>query len=329
MGGLIFILFVGIAIIMVAVGISQSKRSAEAWSGTAQTLGLSFDSGGTFRKRIISGKYRDNHVIIDTFSRSSGKSSTTYTRYRIRYPRPLGLGLRLTREGFFTGVSKAFGAQDIQLGDAVFDQAVLIKGNDPQAVARFLTLARRSRIHRALLSFSRLKISDDEIYWEHTGVCRDQARLSDNIRRLSLLAWFLCGERTEDQALEKAAQAKQDGRLDDAMQAVREVPAVDKVPPIEARVMEAHMLHLGNRGEEAGQLLDEVSKHAPDDEEVKQWTTLRQQAPAPPPCPDPSQPHLPHCLHLPSHRRCRQLPNRQSQNRQLPNRHRPLPRHPA
>lgn len=285
MGGFIFILFAGVMIIVIVVGISQSKQATEAWSSAARSLGLTLDPGGAFRRRNLSGIHRDNHVQVDTFSRGSGKSSTTYTRYRIRYPKPLGLGLQLTQEGFFTGVSKAFGAQDIEVGDAGFDQSVLIKGNNPQAITRFLTLARRSRIHRALYSFNRLKIGDDEIYWEHRGVQRSAEKLSGTIQRLSQLAWFLWADREEDQALERATKARQEGRLDDAMQAVREVPTVDNVPPIEARVMEAHMLHLANRGEEAGVLLDEVVKQAPDDQEVRQWATMQQQAPTPPSLP--------------------------------------------
>lgn len=289
MGGIIFIFFV-IFIIVIVVGITQSQKAGEAWSATAQTLGMDYNGGGMFQKRSLSGVLHGNHAFVDTFTRGSGKSSTTYTRYRIHYPRPLGLGLQITQEGFFTGVSKALGAQDIQVGDAMFDQAALIKGNDPKAVTDFLTQARRSRIHRALNSFSRLKIKDDEIYWEHRGVQRSQAKLSEVIRRLSLLAWFLCGDRKEDQALERAAQARQEGRLDEALEAAREVPAVHGMPPIEARVMEAQMLHLGNRQEEASSVLAEISEQAPDDEEVREWTVLQQNPPQPPPLPDAEPP---------------------------------------
>ena len=263
---------------------AHSKKVGETWSAVARDLHLLYDPGGAFRGRSLSGRHRENDILVDTFTRSSGKSSTTYTRYRVRYPRPLGLGLKLAREGFFSGVSKVFGAQDIQIGDATFDQGVMVKGDDPARVVRFLTLARRARIQRALMSFSGLKIGDEEIYWERTGVESSAARLADTVRRLSVLAWFLCGDRGEDRSLERAAQARLEGRLDEAIAAARQVPAVESVPPIEAHMMEAHMLHLGNRSEEAGRLLDQAAREAPDDAEIQAWTRLREAAP--PPLPD-------------------------------------------
>jgi hypothetical protein len=281
MVGVVILMFVGVFAAIVVLGVAQSAKVGEVWGEVGQRLGLVYDRGSTFKGRSLSGRLRENEVLVDTFTRSSGKSSTTFTRYRIRYPRPLGLGLKLSREGFFSGVSKAFGAQDIQVGDATFDQGVMVKGDNPAEVVRFLTLARRARIHRALMSFSGLKISDHEIYFERTGMESSATRLTDTLQRLSLLAWFLCGDRTEDKPLEEAAQARLEGRLDEAIEAVRKVPAVDKVMPVEARLMEAHMLHLGGRKEEAGRILDEVAQVAPDDEEVKAWTERRDARPPP------------------------------------------------
>jgi hypothetical protein len=50
--------------------------------------------------------------------------------------------------------------------------------------------------------------------------------------------------------------------------------------------MEAQMLHLGNRTEEAARALEEAREHAPADEEVKQWIAVQQENPGPPPLPD-------------------------------------------
>ena len=274
-------MFVVIFVVVVALGKAHSQKVNETWAMVARDLHLTHDPGGAFRGRNMSGRHRDNDILVDTFTRSSGKSSTTYTRYRIRYPHALGLGLKLAREGLFSGVSKAFGAQDIQVGDATFDQGVMVKGDDPAAVRRFLTLARRARIHRALMSFNGLKIGDHEIYLERTGLESNGARLADTVRRLSLLAWFLSGDRAEDEPLERATRARMEGRLDDAVQAAREVPAVDEVIPVEAKLMEAHMLHLGDRNEEAVRVLDEVAEAAPDDAEVQAWNKFREAAPPP------------------------------------------------
>ena len=129
MDGLPLFLVIAAVLVLVPVGIIQGQKTSKAWASAAQRLGLHFSPGSFMTPRRISGRTRRGFSIeVTTVTRSSGKSSQTDTRIRVGRPRFLGLGLRLSAEGFFSGVTKLLGAQDIIVGDAAFDKSVVVKG---------------------------------------------------------------------------------------------------------------------------------------------------------------------------------------------------------
>ena len=245
---LFFFLFVTAAVLIGVFAIpllaKQLRKSGEAWSTAARRLGLRYDPGGFLRSRRIDGPKLGFDVLVDTFSRSSGNSSTTYTRFRVTYPRSLRLGLRLTREGFFSSVSKVFGAQDIEVGDAAFDAGILVKGTSPRRMREFLTPARRVRIHRLLKSCPAAVVNDEEVCWQQVGVLRDPGAIVSIVRRLLRVAWHLTGDREDDQALDRALEAQDGGRVEDALTLLRrrrrgpvgwpltpDAPHLEELPP--------------------------------------------------------------------------------------------------
>lgn len=90
----------------------------------------------------MSGRYKGYTVEVYTFTKGSGKNSSTWTRFHVNFRKSLGLGLQLKRQGFFSGIAKVFGAQDIEIGDAGFDKAIVVKGARPERVREFMTQAR-------------------------------------------------------------------------------------------------------------------------------------------------------------------------------------------
>lgn len=187
-----FFLLVVVMAALVIHAVNASKRQVnEAWRAAALTLRLPYQDPALGAPRRMEGALPTGHVVVETFTPSGGKSSTTSTRYRARYPQPLGLGLRLTRESFISGVGKLVGIGDIEVGDTAFDSQVLVKGNDPRRVVEFLTPARRSRILRALHAFPGVVIGDAEIVWESVGLHADSSRIVATTRQLSELAQFL------------------------------------------------------------------------------------------------------------------------------------------
>jgi len=217
--------FVGVVIPLM---IRSVRRTNEAWAGVARRLDLRATPASFGQKRRIGGRLGGIAVRVDTFTKRHGKSSTTYTRFRAEFPRSLGLGLQLTSEGFLTGLSKIFGAQDVQTGQPGFDDAVLVKGADPQRVVEFLTEARRARIQRFLASHSGAEITDSGVRWHRRGVLRDHAALASAIRETVAVARGVLeggeGDEFEDPTL--AAQEK--GRLEDSYSLF--------VPPVVAEV---------------------------------------------------------------------------------------------
>jgi hypothetical protein len=297
-----FVIFIIFAIICLCVSKVHIQSIKDAWAPAAREFNLNFTHGRFIANPRISGTYEGCKIVVDTVSRGSGNSSSTYTRFVVHYPHPynLGLGLQLSEEGFFSELTKFFGEEDIQTGDRVFDGNVMVKGNNPKNILRFLTPSRRVRIHRLLKSYPGSIVADSCINWEVRGTITSQGKLAQTIRYFVNIANCLAGERTEDQELQLAMEAQQEGRVDDAMSILgglskvyenkpssikpQEVqkkgrilkkkvkPAEKKVllPPLEERVLKGELLYLGDRRREAKQIFDEALKEVPQDLEIKQ-----------------------------------------------------------
>lgn len=183
MGGFVFIVLI-IVIVGFVFSAHKSSQVKTAWNTAAGKLGLFYSEGGMMQNHRMSGKIQGLPVTVETFTRGSGKNSQKYTRYRVHYDRSLVLGLRITKEGFFSGVGKALGAQDIETGDASFDNSLLIKGNSPIGVKQFLTRERRDWIRHAFLEFDGVEVNDRGIKIESRGQEDSAVILVRKVRRL-------------------------------------------------------------------------------------------------------------------------------------------------
>ena len=76
-------------------------------------------------------------VVVDHYSVSHGKSSTSYTRITAHAEGPGDFKLRLQKEGALASIGKALGAQDVVVGDPTFDETFVFKTNDEE-LARVL-----------------------------------------------------------------------------------------------------------------------------------------------------------------------------------------------
>jgi hypothetical protein len=209
-------LIAGLAVLVIKAVQHYRRQVDEAWEDAAKRLGLRFTRGSFGNSRSIGGHLHDNRVRVDTYTRSTGKSSTTFTRYRVDFPESLGLGLSLKQQGFMAGVATFFGSQDIELGDPRFDPQVVVKGSDPWRVAQFLTPARRLRILRLFENYSGCEITDRTIEWSKRSVDRDPARIVTHVKRLALAATRICASSEAEKELDQALEARREGRLDEA-----------------------------------------------------------------------------------------------------------------
>lgn len=276
--------------IAIAWSVAQSKRTGEEWAKTAKRLRLRYTPGGVFSTPTINGTLNGCHVTASIVRKGGGKNRRRYTVCRAEYPKALGIGLRLTREGFLSGVAKMFGAEDIEVGDARFDDDVRVQARSERRLLEFLTPARRLRIHRFLMSHRRAVIGDAHLTDEKFGVIRGSQTLSRHIEMIADLAWFLTGDREEDVPVARAIEARSRGDLERALaelqrneevraeaetqrtsQQSQPPPVKVTLEPAEEKAMRGEILQLIGREDEAAKAFEEAVEIAPDDEELQVW----------------------------------------------------------
>jgi len=74
-------------------------------------------------------------LLIETFG---ANGALPYTAVRIQIAHQTGLRMKLVPEKLVQKLSKFLGARDIELGDARFDAAYLVRGSDPERVRALL-----------------------------------------------------------------------------------------------------------------------------------------------------------------------------------------------
>lgn len=165
----------------------ESQR--EAWSRLAAELGTSFEAGGLFQTAAVKARWGGFDIVLDTYRVSTGNSSQTYTRLRAPFVNTSALRFKIYRASIFSGLVKALGAQDIEIGVADFDRDYVIQGSDAEQVRQLLSDAALRALIAAQPRIS-VRIEDDEglfgksyggavdaLSFTEPGVIRDVARL--------------------------------------------------------------------------------------------------------------------------------------------------------
>lgn len=115
----------------------ESQR--EAWGRLAIELGATFEPGGFLGTTTVRARLGGYDLVLDSYTVSTGKSSQVYTRLRAPFVNPRGLRFRIHRASMFTGLAKALGKQDIDIGVPDFDRDFVIQGNDEERVRGLLS----------------------------------------------------------------------------------------------------------------------------------------------------------------------------------------------
>ncbi len=133
----------------------------EIWQALAEQINSEYIEGGFFSKDKVVAHIKEWVVTMDTYTVSSGKSSTTYTRLRAPYVNKDGLRFKIYRSGIFSEIGAFLGMQDIEVGFEDFDRDFVIKGNDE---GKLKELFSNTRI-RSLIEIQprfHLEVKDDE-----------------------------------------------------------------------------------------------------------------------------------------------------------------------
>jgi hypothetical protein len=160
----------------------------DVWKQFADEIGGRYVDSGFFRTDKVVAHAGPWTVTLDTFS-DGGETPTTYTRLRAPFVNADGLHFTVYRNHLFTGLAKALGFQDIEIGDPSFDDAFVIKGNnEPQVKRLFANPAIRELLHAQPHVHFTVKDDEgwfatqfpqgvDELYFRAPAIIKDLDRL--------------------------------------------------------------------------------------------------------------------------------------------------------
>ena len=157
----------------------------EIWSNLCYEIGGEYIDGGFWKGDKVEAKAGQWTIVLDTYTVSTGKTSTTYTRMRAPFVNADDFYFKIYREGVFSGLGTLLGMQDINIGYEDFDSNFVIKSNDEEKVAQLLSKDEIRRLIDAQPSIS-LEIKNDEgffgpyfpegvdeLYFQVPGVLKD------------------------------------------------------------------------------------------------------------------------------------------------------------
>jgi hypothetical protein len=133
----------------------------EIWRQLAERIGATYIEGGFWKGDKVQAHVGEWTVTLDTFTVSTGKTTVVYTRLRAPYVNADGFRFSVARKNIFTPIAKLFGMQDVEVGDAQFDDAFVIRGTDE---AKLRALFANANIRRLLEAQPRVRfdVRDDE-----------------------------------------------------------------------------------------------------------------------------------------------------------------------
>jgi hypothetical protein len=131
------------------------------WQQLSAKIGAHQVKGGWWTTDKVEAKHGPWTVTLDTYVVSTGKAAISYTRMRAPYVNADGFRFTIYRRGFFSDIAKRLGMHDIEVGDAAFDEAFIIKGTDETRLRSLFSDARLRELVARQPAIS-LTVKDDE-----------------------------------------------------------------------------------------------------------------------------------------------------------------------
>jgi len=176
----------------------------EVWRQLCADIGAEFVKGGFWKGNKVQAHVGEWTVTLDTYTVSTGHSHVTYTRLRAPYVNMDGFRFTVYRKSIFTGLAKAFGMQDIEIGNPEFDREFVIKSNyEVKAIALFSNQRIRQLIQAQPSIHLQVKDDEgwfganypqgvDELSFQVLGVIKDVERLKALYTLFSEVLNYLC-----------------------------------------------------------------------------------------------------------------------------------------
>jgi len=129
----------------------------KVWRALAAEMGARYVEPKWWGGDRVTAEVGQWEIVLDWYH----ANKVTYTRMRAPYVNADGFRFHLFRKHFLSGVAEWLGFQDVRIGEAAFDDAFVVRGNDE---AKLRALLARPRL-RALLEAQpevSLRVVDDE-----------------------------------------------------------------------------------------------------------------------------------------------------------------------
>ncbi len=202
MNSLIALFVAGIAVLtalLIAARSTTRKRTQVAWEELAQLVdGRFVPAGGAGpwsqpTPPLVECQVEDLTVVLDSYVASAGRAAIHYTRARVKVPTAGDRTVKISREGVLASLGKLFGTQDVQVGDARYDDTFLLKASDPEWLQRNLEGDfRELHLHRPDLF---IVLEEGQLSAAKMGIDRDPAKLRGQIELVAACAKSLAGGR--------------------------------------------------------------------------------------------------------------------------------------
>ena len=133
----------------------------EIWRQLSAEVHGRYVEGGFWKGDKVEATHHAWTVTLDQYVVSTGKVTIPYTRFRAPYVNTSGFRFRIYRRSSLSGLGKMMGMQDIEIGDADFDEAFIIQGDDAAKVKLLFSNPKIRRLAEAQpeIEFS---VKDDE-----------------------------------------------------------------------------------------------------------------------------------------------------------------------
>lgn len=176
----------------------------EIWQQLAMEIEADYINNGFWTGDRVEARIDNWVVVLDTYTVSTGKSSTTYTRMRAPFINFDNFYFKIYRSGIFSELGKMLGMEDIDIGYEDFDENFVIKSNSVDKVRELFS----NESIRALIQCQPqiyLEIKDDEgvfkahfpkgvdeLYFQVVGTIKDIDRLKELYELFAKVLKELC-----------------------------------------------------------------------------------------------------------------------------------------
>ena len=178
-------IFVAAMLIVVLILFNRhtTLRTKRAWEELARLVDGTFvPAGGPWSQPtppMVECTVRGLDVVVDSYVASIGRASLVYTRARLQVPTLADRTVKISREGVLASVGKLFGTQDVQVGEARYDDGFLIRASDPEWLQQHLDEAFRERhLQRPNVL---IVLEDGQLSAVRLGIEHDPQRLREQV----------------------------------------------------------------------------------------------------------------------------------------------------